>query len=214
MGPLEIGVVHPHHVAFSEIVAIAGDRGFDADVDVADEDRHAGRLAKHVAVAVEHGNSAVAALVDDRRECRAIKRGVHVLGTGDDEVADDLGGDGVGGAGFLRLLHFHSPQRRVIIMWPPAPILARQPSGRMVVAVGSSMIAGPATAAPDFMPTRSTILVFSGLPPKWTARCRGLPDATVFGATMRGRSSAPMPMTRMVTISRRASAFAWPYCFK
>src|SRR5438105_2722262 len=41
----------------------------------------------------------------------------------------------------------HHFRPRAISMWPPAAIVARQPGGRMVVAVGSSMMAGPVTPA-------------------------------------------------------------------
>ena len=53
------------------------------------------RLAEYFAVFIQERHRAVLALVDDGRVGRANQGGVHILGTGDEEVSDDLGGDGI-----------------------------------------------------------------------------------------------------------------------
>ena len=66
VGALHVAVVHDEDVAFTDVVAVILLHIANAHVDRADEQRHAGRLAEHVAVLVHQRNGAVLAFVDDR----------------------------------------------------------------------------------------------------------------------------------------------------
>src|SRR5262249_61061963 len=96
---------------------------------------------------------------------RADQRRVHVLRAGLEEVADDLGGDEVGGR---RAAHRSSP--RVIASVSARPAVTRQPGGTTVVAVGSPTIAGPPTARPPVPSRRCSTAVSTGAPSNVTGR--------------------------------------------
>src|SRR5215213_1544673 len=66
-----------------------------ADLEVAQEDRQAGRLTEHPVLGVEQRHRAVLHLVDDRRVGRTDQRGVHLVGRRREGAADDLGCDRV-----------------------------------------------------------------------------------------------------------------------
>ena len=107
---LQVGVVHVEDVA--RLVDVDAERlggELDADLEVAHEQGHAGGLTEDVGVLVEEGDGAVEPFVDDGGVGRAEEGRVHVLGAGQEEVADDLGRNWIGGcrgrhAGFPFLL--------------------------------------------------------------------------------------------------------------
>ena len=80
VGPLQVGVVHIEDVARFVDIDTKGLGGeLDADFEVADEQRDAGRLAEDIGVLIEEGDGAVEPLVDDGGVGRPEERRVHVL---------------------------------------------------------------------------------------------------------------------------------------
>ena len=96
VGAGQVGVVHDPDVARTpRLAAVHLLRQARADLEVAEEDRQAGRLPEDAVVGVEQRDRAVLHLVDDRRVRRADEGRVHLVGGGRERAADDLGGDRV-----------------------------------------------------------------------------------------------------------------------
>ena len=97
VGAGEVGVVHDPDVALTPYRApehLLGGQG--AGLQVAEEQRNPRRLAQDPVPAVDERHRAVLGLVDDRRVGRADQRRVHLLGSHDEGVTEDLDGDRVG----------------------------------------------------------------------------------------------------------------------
>ena len=102
---LHVTVVHDEDVALGDVVVVIVHHMVDIGIDRTDEERYAARLTQHIAVRVEERDGAVPALVDDRRVGGTPQRGVHVLRAGNNEVAHDLGRDGVCRVAQNRIVH-------------------------------------------------------------------------------------------------------------
>src|SRR5581483_8197053 len=137
----EIGVVHDPDVTRLPYVAAEpffGELG--TDLEVSEEERNAEGLAEYGVIAIEKSDRAVFHPVDDGRIRRPDQRRAHVMSRGDEGVADDFSRDGIDTDSCADRHDLPPSLSRID---PNGSISALVPGGTTVVAVGSSMIAGP-----------------------------------------------------------------------
>src|SRR5207249_4379955 len=131
----------------------------------AEEDRQAGGLAEHAVIHVEQRDRAVLHLVYHRCISRADQCRVHLVRRGGEGAADDLRRDRVErGDG-----HYASSAISITSV-PSSSTRACESGGTTVVAVCSTTIAGPGTAAPGCRSSRRTSCAVRSRRPNTTRR--------------------------------------------
>src|SRR6266404_5393379 len=114
---------------------------------------------------VEEGDRAVLHLVYDGRVGGADERGVHLVRRRGERAADDFRGDRVERPDRHQL---STPTK--IERWPKSSTWRVEPGGTTVVAVASTITAGPSTTAPGTSASRRTMRALRSRRPKTIGR--------------------------------------------
>ncbi len=154
----DVGVVGDEDVAgLHALEAKMGDLGLHCLGHAADEHGQAETDGNGLALRSEEADGEIERLVDDEVVGGPHQVGLHLLGDGEEAVADDLDGDGVdGGRRGGRGCSSHGGQLPIAMTRLPKASTTRwSPGATTVVEACSSTRAGPAISLPCLRPRRS-----------------------------------------------------------
>src|SRR6266852_2725231 len=205
-------MVHHHDVArFETAQAVSLNAVFHSRPEIGEEDRQAAAvLRNHPPLYVEQTTAIVAHFVDHHVVGGFGEHIRHLVGIGDDGIAHDFNGDGMGFG------HEWTSGAMVMVRCPAAVTEAPSPGWMSVVALGSSMIAGPSIVMPAGKDGRQRILVFSGRSgsSKITSRVDSSMGPSACQGSFSQRSAklssrAAVTTRRRLTISMDSSGADW-----